>query len=230
MGCWGKAAEGYWVFSSGLTVLLHFRPSTGGFRCALPREWRSGGDSLEWNYLRLNPLENPLRVDLRPFPPQGCLFGCCGCREGIYGRCWGLSEAFQGGSGGRSSPAVLGGGGLWMARTLFSMEPRDRGRRRSYRWSCCPEPGSESRFRISAEPGAAAWWGDPPGSLTIRVVHSLSGSWALGFQPRKNRRPEEKYFKYPLGIIEKKFYFFQKGYLATGVTFFTVPVLIISYL
>ena len=73
MGFWCKAAEGYWVFSSGLTVLLHFRPSTGGFRCALPREWRSGGDSLEWNYLRLNPLENLLRVDLRPFPPQGCL-------------------------------------------------------------------------------------------------------------------------------------------------------------
>ena len=47
---------------------------------------------------------------------------------------------------------------------------------------------------------------------------------------RNRRRPEEKYFKYPRGIIKKKFYFFQKGYLATGVTFFTVPVLIISYL
>ena len=42
-------------------------------------------------------------------------------------------------------------------------------------------PGA--RFRIRPEPGAAAWWGDPPGSLTIRVVHSLSGAWALGFQP-----------------------------------------------
>ena len=31
--------EGYWVFSSGSTVLLHLRPSTGGFRRALPREW-----------------------------------------------------------------------------------------------------------------------------------------------------------------------------------------------
>ena len=99
----------------------------------------------------------------------------------------------SGGSGGCSSPAVLGGGGLWTARTLFSMEPRDRGRR-SYRWSCCPEPGSESRFRIRPEPGAAAWWGDPPGSLTIRVVHSLSGAWALGFQPWNRRCPEEKCF------------------------------------
>ena len=41
-------------------------------------------------------------------------------------------------------------------------------------------PGA--RFRIPAEPGAAAWWGEIflpqfPGSLTIRVVHSLSGAW-----------------------------------------------------
>ena len=69
-------------------------------------------------------------------------------------------------------------------------------------------PGA--RFRISAEPGAAAWWGDPPGSLTIRVVHSLSGSWALGFQPWNRRRPEEKYFKYTRGIIEKKICIFSK--------------------
>ena len=37
---WRDTGEGYWggilVFSSGLTVLLHFRPSTGGFRRALP--------------------------------------------------------------------------------------------------------------------------------------------------------------------------------------------------
>ena len=47
-------------------------------------------------------------------------------------------------------------------------------------------PGA--RFRIRPEPGAAAWWGEIflpqfPGSLTIRVVHSLTGAWALGFQP-----------------------------------------------
>ena len=28
--------EGCWVFSAGSTVLLHLRPSTVGFRCALP--------------------------------------------------------------------------------------------------------------------------------------------------------------------------------------------------
>ena len=33
---WRDTGEGYWVFSSGSTVLLHLRPSTGGFRRALP--------------------------------------------------------------------------------------------------------------------------------------------------------------------------------------------------
>ena len=40
-----------------------------------------------------------------------------------------------------------------------------------------------------------AWWGEIflpqfPGSLTIRVVHSLSGAWALGFQPWKGQHHE----------------------------------------
>ena len=51
-----------------------------------------------------------------------------------------------------------------------------------------PEPGSESRFRIPPEPGAAAWWERSPGSLTIRVVHSFCvldpGISAPEFQPR----------------------------------------------
>ena len=158
--------------------------------------------SLEWDYLRLNPLENPWCITQSRFKAVstvGVSLWCCGCHEGVYGRSWGLSEALQRGLGGLFQPSGAGWGGLWTAGTLFSMEPRDRGRRRSYRWSCCPEPGSESRFRIRPEPGAAAWWGDPPGSLTIRVVHSLSGAWALGFQPWNRRRPEEKCFKYTRG-------------------------------
>ena len=47
---------------------------------------------------------------------------------------------------------------------------------------------------------------------------------------RKSRRPEEKCFMYTRGIIEKNVYFFQKGYFATGVTSFPVPLLIMSYL
>ena len=55
-----RRLEGHWggilVFSSGLMVLFHFRPSTGGFRCALPEGWMWGGipwgriisDSTRW--------------------------------------------------------------------------------------------------------------------------------------------------------------------------------------
>ena len=38
-------------FSSGLMVLFHFRPSTGGFRCALPGGLDAGWDSLKRDYL-----------------------------------------------------------------------------------------------------------------------------------------------------------------------------------
>ena len=218
------------VFSSGLMVLLHRRSKTGGFRCALPE----GVGSLEWDYLRLNLLlENPRWITQSRFKAvstAGVSFcGCCGCREGVYGRCWGLSEALQRGSGGGVVPAQrCWVGGLWTAGTLFSMEPRDRGRRRSYRWSCCPEPGSESRFGIPVQNLGGAWGSglvgrDPPGSLTIRVVHSFFGSWALEFQPRNRRRPEEKYFKYTRGIIGKKFLFFPKRLLRYSNHSFVSP-------
>ena len=80
------------------------------------------------------------------------------------------------------------GGGLWGARSLFTMGPRNRCRKRLSRVELLPEPGSESRFRIPPEPGAAAWWERSPGSLTIRVVHSFCvldpGISAPEFQPR----------------------------------------------
>ena len=49
-GAGGMELEGHWggmlVFSSGLMVLFHFRPSTGGFRCALPEGVGSPGAGL----------------------------------------------------------------------------------------------------------------------------------------------------------------------------------------
>ena len=63
----GMELEGYWFFPPWLMVVFHLRASTGGFRCPLPE----GLALLERDYLRLNPLENHLRVDLRPFPPRG---------------------------------------------------------------------------------------------------------------------------------------------------------------
>ena len=92
-----------------------------------------------------------------------------------------------GGLGASSQPSGAGGGGLWGARSLFTMGPRNRCRKRLSRVELLPEPGSESRFRIPPEPGAAAWWERSPGSLTIRVVHSFCvldpGISAPEFQP-----------------------------------------------
>ena len=99
-------------------------------------------------------------------------------------------------------------------------------KRRSYPgWSCCPEPGSESRRSLGQRLGGGSGLvgRDPPGSLTTRVVHSLSGSRALGFQPWKGRRPEEKYFMYTRGIIEKKFVFFPKRLLGYWSDVFSGP-------
>ena len=43
-----------------------------------------------------------------------------------------------------------------------------------------PEPGSESRFRISPEPGATAWWREISWLPDHLVVHRFS---LLSFQP-----------------------------------------------
>ena len=111
--------EGCWVFSSGLMVVLHLRPSTGGFRRALPRELIP----LEWDYFRLNPLKNPRWITQSRFKAvstSGVSLWCCGCHEGICGRCWRLSEVFQRGVGGLShSPAVLGCGVVDGAITVY---------------------------------------------------------------------------------------------------------------
>ena len=108
-------------------------------------------------------------------------------------------------SSGRSGAFVLAqrcwGGGLWTARSLFMMGPRDRGRKRLSRVELLPEPGSESpvqnprfripgsesRFRIPPEPGAAAWWGeiswlpDHPGGPQV---------FSLELSARRSQRPE----------------------------------------
>ena len=179
--------EGCLVFSSGLMVPFHRRPSTGGFRCALPEGIGSPGAGLS----QTKPVGKSSESRFKAVSTEGVSLWCCGCHEGVYGRRWGLSEAFQRRGRGSVPAQRCWGGGLWTARTLFSMEPRDRGRKRSYPgWSCCPEPGSESRFRIPPEPGAAAWWGeiswlpDHPGGP--QVFWGLG----LGISARKSQRPE----------------------------------------
>ena len=78
-------------------------------------------------------------------------------------------------------------------------------------------PGA--RFRIPVQNPAGAWGSglvgrDPTASVSGFPDHpggpQVFFSWALGFQPRNRRRPEDKYYKYPRGIFEKKISIFSK--------------------
>ena len=137
--------EGYWFFPPWLMVVFHLRASTGGFRCPLPE----GLAPLERDYLRLNPLKNPLRVDLRPFPPWGCLFGAAGVMRASMGDAGGFLRH----SSGRSVA-------LWTARSLFTIRTKKPGEEEGIQGgvvaSPVQNPGSESR----RSPGASAWWGE----------------------------------------------------------------------
>ena len=165
------------VFFSGLMVVFHLRASTGGFCCSLPEGIGSPGAGL----FQIKPVGKSSESRFKAVSTSGVSLWCCGCHEGICGRCWRLSEAFQREVRGLSAPPQKSwAGGLWTARSLFTIGPRNRGRKRLSRVELLPEPGSESRFRISPEPGAAAWWERSPGSQTIRVVHRFS---LLSFQP-----------------------------------------------
>ena len=189
-------------------VVFHLRASTGGFRCPLPEGIGSPGAGLS----QTKPVGKSSQSRFKAVSTSGVSLWCCGCHEGVYGRCWGLSEAFQEGSG--AVPAQrCWGGGLWGARSLFTMGPRNRCRKRLSRVELLPEPGSESRFRIPPEPGAAAWWGeiswlsDHPGGPQV---------FSLELSARKSRRPDPSS---PValvprtGFLKKKFLFFPKRLL-----------------
>ena len=145
----------------------------------------------------------------------GVSLWCCGCHEGVCGHAGGFLRHSRGARGGRSSPAVLGGvvdGAITPRRGT-----KRPGRKKSYRVELLPG----ARFGISVESSAVAWWGQrlggerSPGSLTIRGVHSFSGSWTLGFQPR-NFSPGRagalsiSSLSNTRGIIEKKISIFSK--------------------
>ena len=175
-----ESLEVYTLFAS-VPELVDYAFALDVFDAALcPREL----DPLERDYLRLNPLENPLRVDLRLFPPRGCLFGATDVMRASMGDAGGFLRHSSGRSWASFQPS---GAGLWTARSLFMMGPRDRGRKRLSRVELLPEPGSESRFRIPPEPGAAAWWGeiswlsDHPGGPQV---------FSLELSARKSRRPD----------------------------------------
>ena len=108
-GGWNwRDTGGILVFSSGLTVLLHLRASTGGFRCALPDGVGSPGAGLS----QTQPVGKSSESRFKAVSAAGVSLWCYGCHEGICGRCWRFLRHSSGGSGGCSSPAVLGRQGL----------------------------------------------------------------------------------------------------------------------
>ena len=164
-------------FSSGLTVLLHLRSKPGGFCCSLPEGIGSPGAGLS----QTKPVGKSSESRFKAVSTAGVSSLCCGCHEGICERCWRLSEAFQREVRGLVPAHRCWGGGLWTARSLFTMGPRNRGRKRLSRVELLPEPGSESRFRISPEPGGSGLEGRD--LLPPRPSGWSTGFSLLSFQP-----------------------------------------------
>ena len=148
----GNGTGGILVFSSGLMAPFHRRPSTVGFCCPLPEGIGSPGAGLS----QTKPVGKSSESRFKAVSTSGVSLWCCGCHEGICGRCWRLSEAFQREVRGLVPAQRCWGEGLWTARSLFIMGPRNRWRKRLSRVELLPG----ARFRISPEPGAAAWWGE----------------------------------------------------------------------
>ena len=170
--------------SSGLMALFHLRASTGGFRCPLPEGIGSPGAGLS----QTKPVGKSSQSRFKAVSTLGVSLWCCGCHEGVYGRCWRLSEVFQREVRGLCpSPAVLGWGVVDGAITVYHWNQETGGGRGYPGWSCCRSPVQNPRFRIPPEPGAAAWWGeiswlpDHPGVPQV---------FSLELSARKSQRPE----------------------------------------
>ena len=150
----------------------------------------------------------------------------------VYGRRWGLSEALQGGGWGLFQPSGVGWGvGCGRREHSLVWNQETGGRGGPTGGVVARSPVQNPGFRIRPEPGAAAWWGEIflpqfPGSLTIRVVHSLSGAWALGFQPWKGQHHEGEQLS-SLNIhardCEKKIPFFPNRLLSYSNHSFVSP-------
>ena len=197
-----ESLEVYTLFDS-VPELVDYVFALDVFDAALcPREL----DPLERDYFRLNPLENHLRVDLRPFPPRGCLFGAAGVMRVSAGDAGGFLRHSSGRSGVSPSPWVWGCG---RRDHCLSWDRETGGGRGCPGWSCCPEPGSESR----RSPGAAAWWGE------ISWLPDHPGGpqgFSLELSALKSRRPDPSSLVALVlraGFLKKKFLFLPKRLL-----------------
>ena len=153
---------------------FHRRASTGGFCCPLPEGIGSPGVGLFRTKPRWKIPGGSLRVDLRPFPPRGCLFGAAGVMRASMGDAGGFLRHSSGRSWVSSQPIDgLGWGVVDGAITLYDGSKRP-GEEEVSRVELLPEPGSESRFRIPPEPGGSG--------LVGRDLLALRPSgWSTGF-------------------------------------------------
>ena len=131
-------------------------------------------DPLERDYLRLNPLENHLRVDLRLFPPRGCLFGAAGVMRASMGDAGGFLRHSSGRSGASSHPSTAGVGGCGRPDHCLPLEPRNRWGKRLSRVELLPEPGSESPVQNPA--GARG-----SGLVGRDLLAPRPSGWSTGF-------------------------------------------------
>ena len=164
-----ESLEVYTLFDS-VPELVDYAFALDVFDAALcPREL----DPLERDYLRLNPLENPLRVDLRPFPPRGCPFGATDVMRASMGDAGVFLRHSRRGREVRPTPAVLGWWVVDGAITLYDGSKR---------------PGEEeviqggvvagARFRIPVQNPAGA----RGSGLVGRDLLALRPSgWSTGF-------------------------------------------------
>ena len=200
-----------------------------GSAALCPREL----DPLERDYLRLNPLENPRWITQSRFKAvstSGASLWCCGCHEGICGRCWRLSEVFQREVRGLVPPqgCWCWGEGLWTALSLFTIGTKKPGEEEVIQGGVV----AGARFRIPVQNLAGAR-GNGLVERDLLAPRPSGGPqvFSLELSARRSQHPEPSSLVVRAGgCLKKNFYFSQTGYLATGVTFFTVPVLIISYL
>ena len=95
----GNGTGGILVFSSGLMVVFHLRASTGGFCCPLPEGIGSPGAGLSLT----KPVGKSSQSRIKGVSTAGVSpFWCCGCHEGVYGRCWRFLRHSSGGLGASS--------------------------------------------------------------------------------------------------------------------------------
>ena len=205
---WAGSAKGITRFEHirrQAAVLFHFRPSTGGFCCPLPE----GIGSPRAGLFQIKPVGKSSESRFKAVSTSGVSLWCCGCHEGICGRCWRLSEAFQREVRGLV-PAQLcfGWGVVDGAITVY------HGTRKPVEEEVI-QGGvvAGARFRISPEQGAAAWWGeisclpDHPGGPQV---------FSLELSARRSRGPDPSSLVALVlraGFLKKKFPFFPKRLL-----------------